>query len=123
MYSRKLTTFISVAEQGSFLKASKELYITAAAVMHQIDKLEATVGVKLIERTSQGTQLTAPDISYFGLQITLNQTEYLLYGCSHIFSCIFRITCLTKRYHFTQDWEKCINTMFIAYNCILCYTS
>lgn len=65
MYSRELTTFISVVEQGSFLKASKELYITAASVMNQINKLEANVGVKLIERTSQGTQLTAAGRSFY----------------------------------------------------------
>ncbi len=65
MYSRELTTFISVAEQGSFLKASKELYITAASVMNQINKLESNVGVKLIERTSQGTQLTAAGRSFY----------------------------------------------------------
>lgn len=65
MYSRELTTFISVAEQGSFLKASKELYITAASVMNQINKLETNVGVKLIERTSQGTQLTAAGRSFY----------------------------------------------------------
>lgn len=65
MYSRELITFISVVEQGSFLKASKELYITAASVMNQINKLEANVGVKLIERTSQGTQLTAAGRSFY----------------------------------------------------------
>lgn len=65
MYSKELATFISVAEQGSFLKASKELYITAASVMNQINKLESNVGVKLIERTSQGTQLTAAGRSFY----------------------------------------------------------
>ncbi|MBD5471204.1 MAG: LysR family transcriptional regulator [Lachnospiraceae bacterium] len=65
MYSKELTTFISVVEQGSFLKASKELYITAASVMNRINKLEASVGVKLIERTGQGTQLTAAGRSFY----------------------------------------------------------
>lgn len=65
MYSRELTTFIMVAEQGSFLKASKELYITPASVMNQINKLESLVGVKLIERTNQGTQLTAAGRSVY----------------------------------------------------------
>ncbi len=59
MYIRELTTFIKVAEQGSFLKASKELYLTPASVMNQINKLESLVGVKLMERTNQGAQLTA----------------------------------------------------------------
>ena len=65
MYSKELTTFISVAEQGSFLKASKELYITPASVMNQMNKLETDVGVKLIERTNQGTQLTAAGRSVY----------------------------------------------------------
>lgn len=65
MYSKELITFISVAEQGSFLKASKELYITPASVMNQMNKLEADIGVKLIERTNQGTQLTAAGRSVY----------------------------------------------------------
>lgn len=65
MYSRELTTFITVAEQGSFLKASKELYITPASVMNQMNKLEAQIGVKLIERTNQGTQLTVAGRSVY----------------------------------------------------------
>lgn len=65
MYRKELTTFISVAEQGSFLKASKELYITPASVMNQMNKLETDIGVKLIERTNQGTQLTAAGRSVY----------------------------------------------------------
>lgn len=65
MYRQELTTFMAVAEQGSFLKASKELYITPASVMNQINKLESLVGVKLIVRTNQGTQLTAAGRSFY----------------------------------------------------------
>lgn len=65
MYSRELTTFLAVAEHGSFLKASKELYITPASVMNQINKLESLVGVQLIMRTNQGTQLTAAGRSLY----------------------------------------------------------
>ena len=65
MYRRELTTFITVAEHGSFLKASKELYITPASVMNQINKLESLVGVLLIVRTNQGTQLTAAGRSLY----------------------------------------------------------
>lgn len=62
---REWTTFIAVAEQGSFLKASRELYITPASVMNQMNKLESLIGVKLIERTNQGTQLTAAGQSFY----------------------------------------------------------
>lgn len=65
MYSKELVTFVSVAEQGSFLKASKELYITPASVMNQMNKLETDIGVKLIDRTNQGTQLTAAGRSVY----------------------------------------------------------
>ena len=65
MYNRELITFITVAEQGSFLKASKELYITPASVMNQMNKLENMIGAKLIDRTNQGTHLTASGRSIY----------------------------------------------------------
>lgn len=65
MYMRELTTFIMVADQGSFLKAAQELYITPASVMNQMNKLENVVGAKLIERTNQGTRLTAAGRSIY----------------------------------------------------------
>lgn len=65
MYIRELTTLIAVADQGSFLKAAKELYITPASVMNQMNKLEGIVGVRLIERTNQGTTLTAAGRSIY----------------------------------------------------------
>ena len=65
MYNRELITFITVADQGSFLKAAKELYTTPASVMNQINKLEKNIGTKLIERTNQGTHLTAAGRSIY----------------------------------------------------------
>lgn len=58
MYIHELTTFITVADKGSFLKAATALYITPASVMNQINKLEGMIGIKLVERTNQGTRLT-----------------------------------------------------------------
>ena len=65
MYNRELITFITVADQGSFLKAAKELYITPASVMNQMNKLERNIGAKLIERTNQGIYLTASGRSIY----------------------------------------------------------
>ena len=65
MYNRELITFITVADQGSFLKAAKELYTTPASVMNQMNKLEGIIGAKLIERTNQGTHLTAAGRSIY----------------------------------------------------------
>lgn len=58
MYTKELLAFITVADEGSFLKASQKLYLTPASVMNQINKLEKDVGVKLLRRTNQGAQLT-----------------------------------------------------------------
>ena len=65
MYNRELVTFITVADQGSFLKAAKELYITPASVMNHMNKLESSIGAKLIERTNQGIHLTASGRSIY----------------------------------------------------------
>ena len=65
MYSRELLTFITVADKGSFLKAAEELYTTPASVMNQINKLENSVGVKLVDRTNQGTRLTTAGRSFY----------------------------------------------------------
>ena len=65
MYNRELITFITVADHGSFLKAAKELYITPASVMNQMNKLERIIGAKLIERTNQGIYLTASGRSIY----------------------------------------------------------
>ena len=65
MYNRELITFITVADQGSFLKAAQELYTTPASVMNQMNKLERHIGAKLIERTNQGAHLTAAGRSIY----------------------------------------------------------
>ena len=65
MYSRELYTFVIAVENGSFLSASKELFITPASVMNQINKFESQIGIKLIERTNQGITLTSAGRSIY----------------------------------------------------------
>ncbi len=52
----KLKTFVTVADLGSFSKASEILYITQPAVTQQIKALEKTIGAKLFQR--QGGKMT-----------------------------------------------------------------
>jgi len=54
----KLKTFVTVAELGSFSKASEILYITQPAVTQQIKALEKTVGAKLFQRQGGKMVLT-----------------------------------------------------------------
>ncbi len=58
MYNPQLETFIRVADAGSFNKAAEEAYITPTAVIKQINLLEASLGIKIFERTHRGLTLT-----------------------------------------------------------------
>lgn len=58
MYHPQLYIFITVADCGSFNKAAERLFLSATAVMKQMNSLETQIGVKLIERTAHGVHLT-----------------------------------------------------------------
>lgn len=65
MYNHQLTVFVCVADCGSFSKAAEKLFISATAVMKQINSLEKHLNLKLIERTPRGILLTpAGDVIY-----------------------------------------------------------
>lgn len=59
MYNPQLKTFVQVATAGSFSKAAETLYITPAAVIKQINSLEARLGFPLFVRSRHGLTLTA----------------------------------------------------------------
>lgn len=103
MYSRELYTFVIATEKGSFLSASKELFITPASVMNQINKFESQIGIKLIERTNQGITLTSAGHSIYkeakkiikisdraisqAKQIALNEQQIINVGTSILRPC------------------------------------
>ena len=58
MYNPQLDTFIRAADAGSFNRAAEKLFITPTAVIKQINLLEASLEVKLFERTHRGLVLT-----------------------------------------------------------------
>ncbi len=58
MYNTMLDTFITVADCGSFTKASEKLYISPTAVMKQMNTLENHFEIQLIKRTPSGISLT-----------------------------------------------------------------
>ena len=59
MYNRQLNTFLKVAEHGSFNRAAELLYVSASAVIQQINSLERELGVTLFQRSRRGLRLTA----------------------------------------------------------------
>ena len=60
----RLSTFVRVAESGSFNKAGELGNITSTAVIKQMNLLEEEVGVKLFDRTHRGLRLTKAGQSF-----------------------------------------------------------
>jgi LysR family transcriptional regulator, glycine cleavage system transcriptional activator len=54
-----LRAFEAAARHGSFTKAAAELFVTPAAISHQIHALEQDLGVKLFHRLNRSIELTA----------------------------------------------------------------
>lgn len=54
MYNPQLDTVLCVVEAGSFSKAAEQLYISAPAVIKQINSLEASLGMKLLTGRTEG---------------------------------------------------------------------
>lgn len=75
MYNPQLETFLRVADAGSFNKAAEEAYITATAVIKQINLLEDSLGVKLFERTHRGLILTKAGKSLY------HDAKYIIQYC------------------------------------------
>lgn len=50
--------FVVIAELGGFNKAARELHITQTALTRRIQKLEAYLGLKLLDRTTRKVELT-----------------------------------------------------------------
>lgn len=65
MEIRQLRYFVAVAEDQHFRRASARLHVAQPAVSEQIRKLEAEVGVRLLDRTSRSVQLTSAGAAFF----------------------------------------------------------
>ncbi len=72
MFDNQLNTFILVADEGSFSKAAEKLYISATAVIKQINTLEESINLKLFNRSFKGVSLTEPGKSLY------NDSKYII---------------------------------------------
>ena len=60
-----LKTFETAARHLSFTKAAEEMYVTQAAISHQIKALEDHLGLKLFMRKNRSLLLTEEGQGYF----------------------------------------------------------
>lgn len=58
MYSKQLESFVRAAEEGSFSKAARLLYMAPASLIQQINLFEARLGLTLFDRGPRGITLT-----------------------------------------------------------------
>lgn len=65
MDSDLLNAFIHVIDCGSLSKAAEQLFISATALMKQMNALEAQVGVQLLIRTNHGIRPTNAGNSFY----------------------------------------------------------
>ncbi len=54
----ELIAFIAVAEKASFRAAAEELFLSQPALSRRVEKLESTLGTRLLERTTRRVALT-----------------------------------------------------------------
>lgn len=69
----KLETFLTVARERSFSKASAKLGISQPAVTQQIKFIEKYLGVKIIERKKNGIKLTAEGEELYKIAMRLEK--------------------------------------------------
>ena len=61
----QLECFIAVAEELNFSAAAERLFTTQPAITYQINALEKETGLRLFERTTRRTKLTAAGQSFY----------------------------------------------------------
>ncbi|MCE0506558.1 MULTISPECIES: LysR family transcriptional regulator [unclassified Roseivivax] len=72
MNLRQLEYFIAIAEEGSVSAASQKLNVAQPSLSQQIKKLEDSLGVQLLERSSRGVTLTEAGL------LALDRAELIL---------------------------------------------
>jgi DNA-binding transcriptional LysR family regulator len=60
-----VTTFVQVVDAGSFTLAAERMHLTRSAIGKVITRLEARLGVRLLNRTTRSQTLTEAGQTYY----------------------------------------------------------
>lgn len=63
IHTRQLRYFLAVAEGGSYREAARRLYVSQPTLSRAIKHLERSLGTRLFDRSTRGTELTADGFS------------------------------------------------------------
>jgi len=61
---KEIKVFVRVMELGSFKEAARELHLTPSALTQRLQKLEAAIGARLVDRTTRTVAATAVGRSF-----------------------------------------------------------
>jgi DNA-binding transcriptional LysR family regulator len=81
----QMRAFHKVASTGSFTRAARELFVTQPAVSQEIKALEASLGIKLFDRSGKNVRMTADGevlFSYAHRLFALHEEMESLFGRS-----------------------------------------
>ena len=82
MEFKQLRSFVTVAEQSSFTKAARILYISQPTISTHIRQLEAELNASLIIRTTKNVELTAKGQEVYGYAVSiLNMQDRMIRSC------------------------------------------
>jgi DNA-binding transcriptional LysR family regulator len=82
MEFKQLRSFVTVAEQNSFTKAARILYISQPTISTHIRQLEAELKTPLIIRTTKSVELTAKGQEVYGYAVSiLDMKERMVRSC------------------------------------------
>ena len=85
MYNHYIDTFLCVAQEGSFNKASEKMNLSTPSVRNHIEALERSFSVPLLERSNNGVKLTAAgQYFYVECQKIINMSADLINRTNHI---------------------------------------
>jgi DNA-binding transcriptional LysR family regulator len=80
-----LRAFVAVADRGSFHAAAAELHLSQPALSRRIAKLEAALGVRLLERTTRKVELTTVGRDFARKTVDLlNGLDHSLLGIAEL---------------------------------------